>query len=313
MRAGAGGVYVGVRGRGVCWGVGVGGGLGGPLPAAGASRRWLSVDSGDSPMVYFVDRRLARNAAGMAVLGPRLRLGLQRTGSHPSPHAQLLRRVQFRPALEPPGAAGVRLPQRRHDAGGARQRWVGAAHAPKGCKVCSGASRGGPASDRPAAAPARVPPGPLLGGGPSGCPAGPLSLAAGARSVSAHPRAAHKPCLRPLPPCAPADVFFALHAAVVTAVTLVQCMLYDRGGQKVSWLAALGTGGALAAIAAYLAAVVGAAAQGGGGGSGGGALGRAVPCGNILSWLSFLYFLSYIKLAVSLVKYIPQVRRSQSW
>lgn len=108
-------------------------------------------------------------------------------------------------------------------------------------------------------------------------------------------------------------MFFALHAAVVTAVTLVQCMLYDRGGQKVSWLAALGTGGALAAIAAYLAAVVGAAAQGGGGGSGGGALGRAVPCGNILSWLSFLYFLSYIKLAVSLVKYIPQVRRSQSW
>ncbi|KAL4420545.1 hypothetical protein ABPG75_010201 [Micractinium tetrahymenae] len=107
------------------------------------------------------------------------------------------------------------------------------------------------------------------------------------------------------------DVFFALHAAVVTAITLVQCMLYDRGGQKVSWLAGLGTGGAVATIAAYLSAVVGAAAQSGGGGGPapplGAALGRAVPCGNILSWLSFLYFLSYIKLAVSLVKYIPQV------
>ncbi len=105
-------------------------------------------------------------------------------------------------------------------------------------------------------------------------------------------------------------MFFALHAAVVTAITLVQCMLYDRGGQKVSWLAGLGTGGAMATIAAYLAAVIGAAAQGGGGGGGPsapGGMGRAVPCVNILSWLSFLYFLSYIKLGVSLVKYIPQV------
>ncbi|KAL4436346.1 hypothetical protein ABPG77_009908 [Micractinium sp. CCAP 211/92] len=111
------------------------------------------------------------------------------------------------------------------------------------------------------------------------------------------------------------DVFFALHAAVVTAITLMQCMLYDRGGQKVSWLAGLGTGGAVATIAAYLAAVIGAAAQGGGGGGGPsppGGMGRAVPCGNILSWLSFLYFLSYIKLGVSLVKYIPQVHLNYS-
>ncbi|PSC71717.1 Lysosomal Cystine Transporter (LCT) Family [Micractinium conductrix] len=62
------------------------------------------------------------------------------------------------------------------------------------------------------------------------------------------------------------DVFFAVHAAVVTAVTLLQCCMYDRGGQRVSWPAALGAGGAAAAAAAYLAA-----------------------------------------LAVSLVKYIPQV------
>ena len=124
------------------------------------------------------------------------------------------------------------------------------------------------------------------------------------------------------------DVFFAIHAAVVTAVTLFQCAMYDRGGQRISWLAGLGTAGSVAGIAAYLAAVVWAqqGSSGGGGhvppghtgltlvpslwfrGSSHSSLGGgALPCGDLLSWLSFLYFLSYIKLAVSLVKYIPQV------
>ena len=113
------------------------------------------------------------------------------------------------------------------------------------------------------------------------------------------------------------DVFFALHASVVTALTLIQCALYHRGGQRISWPAALGTGVAGAAITAYLAAVIGAATQGGGGGIAGGAFAvadaPAVPCGSTLSWLSFLYFLSYIKLAVSLVKYIPQVGGLRVW
>jgi cystinosin len=103
------------------------------------------------------------------------------------------------------------------------------------------------------------------------------------------------------------DVFFALHAFVVTAATLVQCALYDRGGQKISWPAALGAGGAAASIAAYLAAVIGAAVEGGGSSTPAAGATPGVSCGSILSWLSFLYFLSYIKLGVSLVKYIPQV------
>lgn len=131
------------------------------------------------------------------------------------------------------------------------------------------------------------------------------------------------------------DVFFAFHAVVVTALTLFQCAIYDRGGQRVSWLAGLGTAGSLAGIAAYLAAVIWAqqGSSGGGGyvppghtgltlvptlwfrsggssslGGGSSSLGGGtLPCGDLLSWLSFLYFLSYIKLAVSLVKYIPQV------
>lgn len=35
-----------------------------------------------------------------------------------------------------------------------------------------------------------------------------------------------------------------------------------------------------------------------------------VAVGQKLQWLEFLYFLSYVKLAVTLVKYIPQVRET---
>lgn len=31
------------------------------------------------------------------------------------------------------------------------------------------------------------------------------------------------------------------------------------------------------------------------------------PCHRYLSWLNWLYFLSFVKLGISLVKYIPQV------
>lgn len=32
-----------------------------------------------------------------------------------------------------------------------------------------------------------------------------------------------------------------------------------------------------------------------------------VAVGNKLSWLDFLYYTSYVKLAITLIKYIPQV------
>ena len=108
------------------------------------------------------------------------------------------------------------------------------------------------------------------------------------------------------------DVFFALHAAVLTALTLAQCVVYPRGGQRVSWVAGLAVGFVLAITAAYFASVLDASMRGRGGGGGGGTTppvaGQHMPaCGTLLDWLSFFYFLSYIKLGVSLVKYIPQV------
>ncbi|XP_020820442.1 cystinosin isoform X1 [Phascolarctos cinereus] len=80
------------------------------------------------------------------------------------------------------------------------------------------------------------------------------------------------------------DVFFSLHAVVLALVVIGQCCLYERGDQAVSractgflvlsWLFAL---------AVMLAATAGA-----------------------VSWLQFLLCFSYIKLAITLVKYFPQ-------
>uniref|UniRef100_G1SU94 Cystinosin n=1 Tax=Oryctolagus cuniculus TaxID=9986 RepID=G1SU94_RABIT len=80
------------------------------------------------------------------------------------------------------------------------------------------------------------------------------------------------------------DVFFSLHAVVLTLIVLVQCCMYERGGQRVSkpaigflllsWLFAFIT---------MIVAAVGAT-----------------------MWLQFLFCFSYIKLAVTLVKYFPQ-------
>ncbi|XP_054431857.1 cystinosin isoform X2 [Pteronotus mesoamericanus] len=80
------------------------------------------------------------------------------------------------------------------------------------------------------------------------------------------------------------DVFFSLHAFVLTLVVLVQCFLYERGDQRVSWPAI----GFL--VLAWLFALI--------------ILILAVL--GVTTWLQFLFFFSYIKLAVTLVKYFPQ-------
>ncbi|KAB0400370.1 hypothetical protein E2I00_019184 [Balaenoptera physalus] len=80
------------------------------------------------------------------------------------------------------------------------------------------------------------------------------------------------------------DVFFSLHAVALTLVIMVQCFLYERGNQRVSWLAIsfLVLSWLFTLIALIMAAV------------------RAT------TWLQFLFCFSYIKLAVTLVKYFPQ-------
>lgn len=80
------------------------------------------------------------------------------------------------------------------------------------------------------------------------------------------------------------DVIFALHAVFVTIITILQCCIYERGGQKISRISAV------LLVLAWLFILV--------------TLFLAV--GNVMTWLSYLYCFSYVKLGVTLIKYIPQ-------
>ncbi len=83
------------------------------------------------------------------------------------------------------------------------------------------------------------------------------------------------------------DVFFALHALLLSCVTLVQICMYDRGQQVVSLHCKLG----LCALGIALPAGIVAVASG--------------LCSSC-TWLGLLYVTSYVKLAVTLLKYPSQ-------
>ncbi|KAI3368414.1 hypothetical protein L3Q82_025371 [Scortum barcoo] len=81
------------------------------------------------------------------------------------------------------------------------------------------------------------------------------------------------------------DVFFSLHAVLLCLVYISQAAVYERGGQKVSWMALvlLLVGWTFALVSLFLAVA------------------------KKITWLDYLYYFSYIKLAVTLIKYVPQV------
>lgn len=83
------------------------------------------------------------------------------------------------------------------------------------------------------------------------------------------------------------DIVFGIHASFATLITVVQCCLYERQNQTVSLPARLLLG------VIWLGAVVfGIVTMAG---------------GNPYSpWLTYLYFFSYSKLIITLIKYIPQ-------
>ncbi|XP_063361237.1 cystinosin homolog isoform X1 [Cydia amplana] len=80
------------------------------------------------------------------------------------------------------------------------------------------------------------------------------------------------------------DVFFSLHAVFATLITIVQCFIYEREEQRVSLVGRglLGVFGLVVTVTAILGGV------------------------GTLAWLDFLYYCSYIKLAITLIKYVPQ-------
>ncbi|KAI5626684.1 cystinosin precursor, partial [Silurus asotus] len=80
------------------------------------------------------------------------------------------------------------------------------------------------------------------------------------------------------------DVFFSLHAVVLTLIYICQCARYEAGGQKVSNVAIFFL--VVAWTFAFVTLFVAVAQK--------------------ITWLNYMYCFSYVKLGVTLIKYIPQ-------
>ncbi|XP_061093752.1 cystinosin-like [Conger conger] len=80
------------------------------------------------------------------------------------------------------------------------------------------------------------------------------------------------------------DVFFSLHALVLTLLYMCQCGIYERGDQKVSKI-----GSAILVIAWTFPLVT-----------------LFVAVASKITWLEYIYYFSYVKLVITLIKYIPQ-------
>ncbi|XP_029356347.1 cystinosin [Echeneis naucrates] len=93
------------------------------------------------------------------------------------------------------------------------------------------------------------------------------------------------------------DVFFSLHALLLCLVYISQAAIYERGEQKVSKTAILLllVGWTFALVSLFVAVA------------------------KRITWLDYLYYFSYIKLGVTLVKYVPQAymnyrrKSTQGW
>jgi len=80
------------------------------------------------------------------------------------------------------------------------------------------------------------------------------------------------------------DVFFAIHAVFACAVTIAQCVIFERGSQAVS----RGCLGLLGCIAVFVVVIL------------------ILSLTHVLPWLDFLQYCSYVKLGITLIKYMPQ-------
>ncbi|CAL7952332.1 unnamed protein product [Xylocopa violacea] len=80
------------------------------------------------------------------------------------------------------------------------------------------------------------------------------------------------------------DIFFALHATFATVITIIQCFVYETGTQRVSTTArVIHSIFAVFILISMILAIV-----------------------TTITWLDFLYYCSYVKLSITLIKYVPQ-------
>lgn len=80
------------------------------------------------------------------------------------------------------------------------------------------------------------------------------------------------------------DVFFGLNAILACIITIVQCFIYERGSQTISKTCRI----LLVLMGLFFVAIM------------------ISSFAQALSWLDFLTYASYIKLFITLIKYIPQ-------
>jgi len=80
------------------------------------------------------------------------------------------------------------------------------------------------------------------------------------------------------------DIVFAVHATFATVITILQCCCYERGNQRISTTAR-------SILAAFLLILI---------------TSLGLVLFDYMQWLDFLYNCSYIKLTITLIKYIPQ-------
>lgn len=81
------------------------------------------------------------------------------------------------------------------------------------------------------------------------------------------------------------DVFFSIHAVMLTSVTIVQCLMYRRPLQRVSYQAL----GICCVLITFLA------------------ISGIITATGTMKVLEYMYFFSYVKLAITIMKYCPQV------
>lgn len=80
------------------------------------------------------------------------------------------------------------------------------------------------------------------------------------------------------------DVIFSIHAVFACAITIFQCFIYERGNQSVSRICKfIFVGIFIFLVISLIISLVG-----------------------VLKYLDFLYFCSYVKLFITLIKYLPQ-------
>lgn len=80
------------------------------------------------------------------------------------------------------------------------------------------------------------------------------------------------------------DIFFVIHAIFLTLITIVQCFLYERGEQSISKFCRM------LLFLMFLFALVSLIVAGAG----------------VINWLTYVEYLSYVKLFITVIKYMPQ-------